>query len=210
MVNFLKIVQYSFYSKDFYKDIFNNLRGLQLKYLLLIVAITVLPININQNIELNSIYIDTYSDSSDICIDMHPESYDTHPESSDIHMFTHPESSDIHMFIHPESSDIHMFMHPESSDMCLESSQGLYNYYTSTSFLSSNKGSYSADIDEDSINDSMYSDVIDEETINSVRYEINNPRNENGFISYGSRILTDICVKNPDNRNRIYDYILCR
>jgi transposase len=48
------------------------------------------------------------------------------------------------------------------------------------------------------------------ETIMLIKYEIENPRINDNFISYGSPTLNDICLKNPRLQKRTCESIMLR
>ena len=48
---------------------------------------------------------------------------------------------------------------------------------------------------------------INKETIMLIKYEIANPQINNGFVSYGSHTLTDMCLKNQQ-QSQICDSIM--
>ena len=49
---------------------------------------------------------------------------------------------------------------------------------------------------------------ICKETIMTIKHEIENPRRDDNFISYGSPTLTNICLKNQRRQFWICDYIM--
>jgi hypothetical protein len=63
---------------------------------------------------------------------------------------------------------------------------------------------------EISSNKTDQKNTVSEETILLIKYEIDNPRVDANFLSYGSHTLTDICLKNPRRKKRQCESIMLR